>query len=236
MERNFLKSVVVFVALAVLALMPVVEANYMVGYPYVGTAPKTHEARRWASSGFFDGRDLTEDIRDRSVNRYYIGGSSGRAWRPSLLLSQPGMAGEQSYESAMPLVTGTRCLGCEIGAYSFSGPSVRRGRYYFSNAEIAGRSRFVYTGAEPGMQSKLTTYGTNGRLMVQRNVGQRSRLYMNDRDLALLHEEAAAMLDNAEWRSGTRCLNCMYESGINYGRYYSTTPAVRQVGGSVDLY
>jgi hypothetical protein len=216
-----LKTTVVLAALAVLVLVPVVEANYMVGYPYVGTAPKTHESRRWALSGFYEGREMMPSTRPARVGP-----------RASVLSMRDG---ETSYGGMKSLMSGTRCLGCELGAYQLGTPRVRRGRYYISISEVSGRSKFVYTGG--AAQAMPTgTYGSGGKRMLLRKAAARSRLGMSEKDLAMLHGEASAMLDGGyQLRTGRRCLSCEFETGKRLGRYYATTSEVQEVKSYVPL-
>jgi hypothetical protein len=220
MGRNFLKSMVVLAALAVLVLVPVVEATYMLGHPYVGTGSKQFESRRWALSGFYEGRSEMPS-RDRELKRYYAGNTQGRAYRTSLLTD-----GETSYSGVPGLLSGRRCLGCEIGAYSLDQATVRRGRYYFSISQVAGRSKFVYTGGEGYQPLK------GGSSMVRRNVASRSRLLMSEDDLAKLHAE---MTEDYQLRSGRRCLSCEFEAGKRLGRYYAMSPDVKDARSYVPL-
>jgi len=81
MGRNSLKTAVVLAALAILMLVPLVEANYMVGNPYVGTTQKMHESRYFG--GFYEGRVMFPLPRDRMVKRYISGNAAGIAWQPS---------------------------------------------------------------------------------------------------------------------------------------------------------
>ncbi|MBI4150182.1 hypothetical protein HY488_02140 [Candidatus Woesearchaeota archaeon] len=239
MKKNFLKSIVVLVALAVLVLVPVVEATYLLGHPYIGTTQKKHEVRRWALSGFYEGRELPMP-RDRSVNRYYADGTAGRAWRSSLK-DMPDHE-EVTYAGLKPVQSGRRCLGCELGAYTLLEPSNRRGRYYYSLSRVSGRSKFIFTG-DTGTQSKLTTYGTKPhgftptgrRLMLPYQAAQRSRLQLDERDLSLLHEEAVGKYSDYELKSGRRCLTCAYRPGTYRGRYYASSPDVKEIRTFVPL-
>ncbi len=234
MRRQLLTSATVLVALALLVLMPIVEANYMVGYPFVGTAPKTHEARRWLYSGFYEGREIVPFARDRSVKRYYIGGSEGRVWQPSLFSS---MERETSYEQFRPIISGMRCLGCELGKYDLLTPNVRRGRYYYANSRIAARQEFIFTGLQGSTESRLTTYSRSSRGAMMRGAmsGTRSRLLYSPEELAKLHEEASKTLGEYKLEGARRCLNCLYERGTRYGRYYSTNPKVEETYEYVPL-
>jgi len=210
MRRNLFKSMVVLVALAVLVLVPVVEANYMVGYPYVGTSQRGNEVRRWALSGFYDGRELPLS-RDRTVKRYFTDGREGRSWLTSTVATGKG---EGPYWASTDISGGRRCLGCEIGAYSLEGPQIRRGRYYYTSSRVAGM-HFIYTGVET---APTTTLGTTRRI----TTAPRSRLLLGEADLAKLHEEAASMLGTFELKSGRRCLSCQYVRP-RIGRYYTVT-------------
>jgi hypothetical protein len=233
MRRNLVKSVIVLAALALLALMPVVEATYMLGHPYIGTAPKTTEARRWALSGFYEGREMPQ-LRQRMVKSYYADGAQGRAWRTSILGREG--AKEVSYSGMKPLMSGTRCLGCELGTYNLQNPYERRGRYYYSLSRVAGRSKFVYTGDMGMKPPTVTTAGTGGkRMRPVRAAAARSRLTLSQRDLALLREETESSLGGYQLRTGRRCLTCEYESGKRLGRYYVTTPEVQEVRSYVPL-
>ena len=240
MRMGFLKSIVVLAALIALAVVPVVEANYMLGHPYVGSGSQPPTARRWILSAFYEGREMPTD-RIRYQNRYYIGGSQGRAWRNSLLLDKT----SEELPAMMPLQTGTRCLGCEIGAYSLLGPAERRGRYYYSSTQIAGRSKFIYTGGS-GASTQLSSYqllrqnrnvnrmfGKNA--LLGKNVVQASRLNLQGEDLEMLHAEASELLDDYTLKSGRRCLSCMYEVGKRLGRYYYATPEIKNVRSFVPL-
>ncbi|GEM_PF-4479948 len=227
MGRNSLKTAVVLAALAILMLVPLVEANYMVGNPYVGTTQKMHESRYFG--GFYEGRVMFPLPRDRMVKRYISGNAAGIAWQPSRASSSNAQPANDNVVSPN-LRSARRCLGCELGTYSPLGPQTRRGRYYYSVARLSGRTRFIFTGDTGSSRSKLLTYAprvrTTNRVL---HLATRSRLMLSPEDLTKLHEEIDASY-NGELRSGSRCLSCLYEPDAPFrGRYYAVTPTVNKV-------
>ncbi len=234
MGRNSLKTIVVLAALAVLLLVPVVEANYMIGNPYVGTSQKMHVARTY-SSGFYTAGMMPRLSRDRVINRYLIGNAAGRAWKPSFL-SYP--AEERTIYTGSPVVrSALRCLGCELGIYDMVSPTLRRGRYYYSSSKISERHNFVYTGDIGSMKSRLLT----SRIPLTRRgalpilSASRSRLSLSPEDLAKLHSEMSS--SGLVMQSGRRCLSCLYEGiGGRRGRYYSTSPDLAKAERVTPLY
>lgn len=234
MKGNFLKSTIVLMALAILVVMPFVEANYMLGSQYIGSisgsTEKESSARHFAGGKFYEGRELPQP-RDRSVKRYSVGSSYGRYWQPSTHAEERARPAPE--EDAL-ILTGRRCLGCELGAYGVIDPAKRRGKYYYSQSRISGRTSYVYLGDMRTKTSKLTTYGARGKFMLPRVAGQRSRLSLSERDLILLREELGTKAQPT-LRTGTRCLSCMYESGEKQGKYYATADNLARLKRFVPL-
>lgn len=236
MKGNFLKSTIVLMALAILMVMPFVEANYMLGSPYIGSsgsnAEKESVARHFAPGKFYEGRELPQP-RDRSVKRYAVGSSYGRYWQPST--HGAARAGEEAAPEEAPLIlTGRRCLGCELGAYGVLDPAQRRGKYYYSQSRISGRTKYVYLDDTRTTRSRLTTYGSRGKFMLPRAAAQRSRLSLPERDLTLLREELGTKAQPI-LQTGTRCLSCMYEREGKQGRYYATADRLARLKRFVPL-